>query len=287
VNCCRRGPLQPAVTILSGRGCFVWQHAQIELDVRMYLLATNGAAMTAKCSSCFVDLGCYSSVRQLFTLCFLAVKHNNVIPNAHFRKEWQERVKTWLDQPLRKARRRAARAAKAVAIAPRPASGSLRPVVRGQTVRYNIRVRAGRGFSLEELKAAGVNANTAATLGVAVDHRRRNKSTASLNENAARLKTYLSKLTIFPRKSGAKHLKKGDATAAERKAATQFSGEILPIRQPAPTTTFVKIADVKTTGRAYATLRKARSDAKLVGRRAKRAAEAAAEKKPAADAAAE
>jgi hypothetical protein len=26
------------------------------------------------------------------------VKHNNVIPNAHFHKEWKNRVKTWFDQ---------------------------------------------------------------------------------------------------------------------------------------------------------------------------------------------
>ena len=35
---------------------------------------------------------------------------------------------------------------------PRPVAGALRPVVRGQTVRYNLKKRFGRGFTFEELK---------------------------------------------------------------------------------------------------------------------------------------
>ena len=46
----------------------------------------------------------------------------------------------------------AARKAKAAAVFPRPVAGALRPVVSGQTVRYNMKKRAGRGFTLEELK---------------------------------------------------------------------------------------------------------------------------------------
>ena len=34
------------------------------------------------------------------------VKHNNVIPNGHFKKHWQNYVKTWFNQPARKQRRR-------------------------------------------------------------------------------------------------------------------------------------------------------------------------------------
>lgn len=26
------------------------------------------------------------------------VKHNNVLPNGHFHKKWQRRVRTWFDQ---------------------------------------------------------------------------------------------------------------------------------------------------------------------------------------------
>ncbi|KAM0070407.1 putative ribosomal protein L13e [Helianthus debilis subsp. tardiflorus] len=79
------------------------------------------------------------------------VKHNNVIPNGHFKKHWQNYVKTWFNQPARKTRRRNARQAKAVKVFPRPA-GKLRPQVHGQTLKYNMKLREGRGFSLEELK---------------------------------------------------------------------------------------------------------------------------------------
>lgn len=119
------------------------------------------------------------------------VKHNNVIPNGHFHKDWDKRVRTWFDQPAAKKRRRDARKAKAARIAPRPAAGPLRPVVRCQTIRYNTKVRAGRGFTLEELRAAGVNPKVAPTIGISVDHRRTNKSVESLEQNVARIKVII------------------------------------------------------------------------------------------------
>lgn len=54
-------------------------------------------------------------------------------------------------QPARKQRRHAHRVAKARRVFPRPTT-SLKPIVRCPTFRYNTRVRAGRGFSLEELR---------------------------------------------------------------------------------------------------------------------------------------
>jgi large subunit ribosomal protein L13e len=60
-------------------------------------------------------------------------------------------VRTHFDQPGRKLRRRQARISKAAAVAPRPID-LLRPIVRCPTIKYNRRVRAGRGFTLEELK---------------------------------------------------------------------------------------------------------------------------------------
>ena len=82
----------------------------------------------------------------------MAPKHNNMIHNNHFHKDWQRYVKTWFNQPGRKKRRRQARAKKALRVAPRPVAGAIRPVVRCPTFRYNTKVRAGRGFTLEELK---------------------------------------------------------------------------------------------------------------------------------------
>mmetsp|Transcript_6984 Transcript_6984/g.42797 ORF Transcript_6984/g.42797 Transcript_6984/m.42797 type:complete len:117 (+) Transcript_6984:262-612(+) len=79
-------------------------------------------------------------------------RHNNIIPNVHCHKDWQSRVKTWFNQPARKKRRRDARAAKAKAISPRPVKGMLRPIVHGSTIRYNMKTKLGRGFTLDELK---------------------------------------------------------------------------------------------------------------------------------------
>ena len=128
------------------------------------------------------------------------MKHNNVLPNSHYHKHWQNYVRTWFDQPGRKKRRRVSRQKRALAIAPRPVAGDLRPVVRCPTFKYNTKVRMGRGFTLEELKAAGISAKKARTVGISVDHRRKNKSTESLQANVQRLKEYQSKLIVFPRK---------------------------------------------------------------------------------------
>lgn len=79
-------------------------------------------------------------------------KGNNMIPNAHFHKYWQQHVKTWFNQPARKLRRRNNRVKKAKAVFPRPAAGALRPIVRCPSIRYHTKIRKGRGFTLEEVK---------------------------------------------------------------------------------------------------------------------------------------
>lgn len=160
-----------------------------------------------------------------------------------------------------------ARQKKAIKIFPRPTAGALRPIVHGQTLKYNMKVRAGRGFTLEELKvssleliqistfsfvfytlilhilikinmkiielfqpivdlacaihfsslcnvfrlflwlfsftyqSAGIPRKLAPTIGIAVDHRRRNRSLEGLQTNVQRLKTYKAKLVVFPRRT--------------------------------------------------------------------------------------
>ena len=86
----------------------------------------------------------------------MAPKHNNMIHNNHFHKQWQNYVKTWFDQPGRKKRKRVARNKRALQVAPRPVAGALRPIVRCPTFKYNTKNRAGRGFTLEELKVGFV-----------------------------------------------------------------------------------------------------------------------------------
>ena len=79
-------------------------------------------------------------------LLIFRMKHNNVLPNGHFGKHWQNYVKTWFNQPGRKKRRRVARQNKALAVAPRPVAGPLRPVVRCPTFKYNTKVRQGKNI---------------------------------------------------------------------------------------------------------------------------------------------
>jgi len=200
------------------------------------------------------------------------VKHNNVVPNGHFKKHWQNYVKTWFNQPARKKRRRIARQKKAVKIFPRPTAGPLRPIVHGQTQKYNMKVRAGRGFSLEELKAAGIPKKLAPTIGIAVDHRRRNRSLESLQANVQRLKTYKAKLVVFPRT--ARKLKAGDSSPEELATATQVQGKYMTITQEKPSLELVKVTDGMKNFKAYAKLRVERMNKRLVGVRLKKAAEA-------------
>ncbi|XP_057518877.1 60S ribosomal protein L13-1-like [Amaranthus tricolor] len=205
------------------------------------------------------------------------VRHNNVIPNGHFKKHWQNYVRTWFNQPARKTRRRLARQKKAVKIFPRPTAGPLRPVVHGQTLKYNMKVRAGRGFSFEELAAAGIPKKLAPTIGIAVDHRRRNRSLEGLHTNVQRLKTYKAKLVVFPRH--ARKFKAGDSTAEELATATQIQGDFLPIQREQPTVELVKITDDMKSFNAYAKLRLERTNKRHQGARLKRAAEAEKEEK--------
>lgn len=124
-----------------------------------------------------------------------------MIPNVHLRKHWQRNVRVWLNQAGRKSRRLQARRARATAIAPRPLD-RLRPSVRCQTIRYNHRPRLGKGFTLAEIKSAGLGVEFAKSIGIAVDHRRKNRSQEGFEANKARLTNYLSKLVLYPRHEG-------------------------------------------------------------------------------------
>jgi len=128
----------------------------------------------------------------------MAIKHNQQLPNNHFHKDWQRRVRVHFDQPGRKSRRRAARLSKAAAVAPRPVD-KLKPVVRCPTIKYNRRARAGRGFTLVELKEAGIPRKLAPTIGISVDARRQTTNQETLTTNVARLKAYKARLILFPK----------------------------------------------------------------------------------------
>ena len=198
------------------------------------------------------------------------VKHNNVVPNIHCHKKYCEssrgplKVRLTLNQASKKKSRRLARAAKAAAIAPRPLK-LLRPSVHCPTQRYSAKVRLGKGFTLDQIKAAGLTARYARTVGIAVDHRRTNKSAESLAANVARLEEYKSKLIVFPKKRLSK-VKNGDSSAEECKAATQLQGTVLPL---AGLSGDIVIEDIPSQEvSAFTTMRIARNETKVAGYRA-------------------
>lgn len=90
------------------------------------------------------------------------------------------------------------------------------------TRKYSSKIKIGRGFSLQELKMAGLTGAFAQTVGIAVDHRRHNKNAETLAANVKRLNDYKNKLILFPAKDG--KVKKGiipDSTADKVAKATQ------------------------------------------------------------------
>ncbi|CAJ1445733.1 unnamed protein product [Effrenium voratum] len=210
---------------------------------------------------------------------------NNVIPNVHFRKingcqaGRKNRVfmRTWLNQAGRKKRRANARKAKAAKVFPRPAAGQLRPLVHPPTQRYNMKLRLGKGFTLEELKEAKIPRKMAKTIGICVDHRRRNRCQESLQLNVDRLKLYMSKLLIFPKKSGKKAVRKGDTPRSELQNVAQNTlKEIIPIPKESKRIKARAITGEEKEQSAYKTLKKARTAAHYQGDRIKKAKAAAA-----------
>mmetsp|Transcript_25440 Transcript_25440/g.43272 ORF Transcript_25440/g.43272 Transcript_25440/m.43272 type:complete len:198 (-) Transcript_25440:44-637(-) len=186
------------------------------------------------------------------------VKHNNVIPNRHFHKKYCQssrgplKVRISLNQATRKKARRLRRAAKAAAIAPRPMQ-KLRPVVHCQTQRYSAKVRLGRGFTIEELKAAGLEPGYAQTVGIAVDKRRTNRSEESLQANVARLQDYKKKLVVLG--------------SQPEEAPSQLTGVIMPLVKPKKTIEMQEVtADMKEF-KAFTTIRVARQETKVAGYR--------------------
>jgi large subunit ribosomal protein L13e len=127
-----------------------------------------------------------------------------VLPNVHLNKDWQEKVKTFFDQPAKKVNRRKQRALKAKKVGPNP-THLLRPAVRGQTRRYNNKVILGRGFTLSELKLSGIKGvNYARSVGIAIDTRRKDTCTETQKTNVERIKEYVSRMILHPKRKADK-----------------------------------------------------------------------------------
>ena len=186
------------------------------------------------------------------------VKHNNVIPNIHCRKKYLQssrgplKVKLALDQATKKKARRVKRAAKAAKIAPAPLE-KLRPIVHCPTQKYSAKLRFGRGFTLEELKAAGLSARYAQTVGIAVDQRRKNRCEESLELNTARLVAYKANLVV---------LKKGDSAPSD---IVKGGAAIQPIVKPATGIVMETITPEMKDFKAYTTMRVAKQETRVAG----------------------
>jgi large subunit ribosomal protein L13e len=180
---------------------------------------------------------------------------------APLSRSLQRRVRTWLDQPGRTVSRRNARQTKATALGVRPLK-ALRPAVRCPTVRYNTKIREGRGFTLRELKGAGIGKKEAKGLGISVDHRRRGGAVEAEKLNVERLQAYRSRLIVFPRKAGKP--KKGDSTDADLSAETTSAAIPLPTVYQAEAPRAITAEEKEFN--AYKTLRDARAHKRSFGK---------------------
>lgn len=143
-------------------------------------------------------------------------------------------------------------------------SGALRPIVRCPTKKYNMKSRAGRGFTLAEIKEAGFTKLVAQSLGIAVDHRRKNRSEEGFQKNVQRLKEYRAKLIVFPRRAG--KVKSGDSEDVSGAEQNEF-----PVpREKAERIRARVITAAEKKRNVRKTLAMAVSNARLVGLREKR-----------------
>merc|ERR1739845_38758 len=196
------------------------------------------------------------------------VKHNNIVPNIHCKKKYLAssrgplKVKLSLNKAGKKVSRRLKRASKAARIAPRPLH-SLRPIVHCPTQRYNSKVRLGKGFTLQGLKAVGFSAKYARTIGISVDHRRYNRSLESLNANIARLKEYKTKLLVFKKNKG----KYSVGENRDNAVISHVKGVVLPLAKPKEDIVTAKVSEEMKNSQVYTDMRIARQETKVAGHR--------------------
>ena len=185
-----------------------------------------------------------------------------MIHNVHLKFDWQNKVRTWFNQHGSKHRRRVLRNKKARLIAPNP-THKLRPVVRGQTNKYNTKIKLGRGFTQKELNEAGIKGlSYARSLGIAVDLRRKDTSKETLDLNAGRIKEYISRIILYPRnenkpekKPQVKEATSDKLQAPEAKIQNTLKGVIeLPKKEIGYT--FAPITDEMKKANVYQTQRK-------------------------------
>jgi len=136
---------------------------------------------------------------------------------------------------------------------------------------------------VSRLQAAGVSKFEARSIGIAVDHRRRNKSEESLTANAARLQSYMARLVVKTNASAKKWAadKEGRRAALadfEAGKASGVAGEgkaVIAIGTGrADQVEFKPLTDDMKSTMAFRALRQAWVDQKMGGLRIKKAEDA-------------
>ena len=194
------------------------------------------------------------------------------------RKHWiTQKVKCFFNVNGHKTVRSQKRADRAAARSPAPLD-LLRPTVKACTRRYASKIRFGRGFSLEEIRAAGLTPAFARTVGIAVDHRRHGSNQLE-NANIQRLTTYKANLVLFPRVEG--KAKKGEIADSTTRLDTPQNtvGSVLALPAVKPRVGLAALTKDLKSKKVYRSIREARINRKYEGKRIKRAKEAADKKK--------
>jgi large subunit ribosomal protein L13e len=128
---------------------------------------------------------------------------------------------------------------KAAAVFPRPLD-KLYPVVRCCQAKYNMKLRNGKGFSVEEVKAASLKVQYARSIGVAVDLRRKNRNEEEFQRNVEILKDYVKRLVILP-KDPKKQINGMTLKQLVEKAPQMSSNKA--VEQVKPAVTFVEVTE--------------------------------------------
>ena len=186
-------------------------------------------------------------------------------------------VKCYFNVNGHKTVRQEKRAQRAADRSPAPAD-LLRPTVKACTRRYSSKVRFGRGFSLEEVRAAGLTPAFARTVGIAVDHRRHGSNQME-EANIQRLTTYKANLVLFPRVEG--KAKKGEINDSTTRLDTpqNMEGRVIALPVVKKRVGIAALTKDLKSKKVYRSIRQARIDRKYEGKRVKRAKDAEAAKK--------
>lgn len=128
------------------------------------------------------------------------MKGNMPIPNQNSKKDIQKKPRVLFNVALKKEKKMKIKQEKIKKMWPRPSEGPLKPIVRCPTNRYNMKTKLGRGFTVDELKAADIDPKKARRMGISVDLRRTNKSLETFEVNKERLLSYMSRFVKLTRK---------------------------------------------------------------------------------------